>query len=169
MKKRLEIQPELDPEKDEIIEMMAVHLQNVYSISPMSGKIWAIIVLEGQEMGLTFEYLVDRLVASKSSISTGLNMLLSTEKIYFHRLEGDRKKYFKSKPFIERFVKMYDNIDFEEKIINKIINYKKKRNLSSERSRENVESIVVYMNYLKEMKEMTRKILSEFKCHLDKK
>jgi len=158
---------DLDPEKEEIIEMMAVHLQNMYSIPPLSGKIWAIIVLEEQDVGLTFEYFVERLGASKSSISTGLNMLLDTDKIYFHKLEGDRKKYFKAKPFTERFVRMYNNIDFEEKIINRIINYIKKQNLNSEESKENIRNIVIYMNHLKEMKEMTRKILLEFKYKLE--
>jgi len=163
MKKHLNAQRDLDPEKEEIIEMMAIHLQNLYSIPPLSGKIWSIIIMEGHYAGLTFEYLVERLGASKSSVSTGLNMLLDTGKIYFHRLEGDRKKYFKTKPFTERFVRMYNNIDFEEKIINRIINYIKTHDYDNEKKQKNIENITIYINHLKEMKEMAKRILSEFK------
>jgi len=163
MKKHLVVQDELDPEREEITEMMAVHFQNIFSVPPLVGKILAVIIMDGHDVGVTFEYLVERLGASKSSISTGLNMLLCTNKIYFYKLEGDRKKYFKNKSFTERFVRIYENIEFEEKIINRVLNYIRKQNSNGEKIKENIDNIIVYMKHLKDMREMTRKILSEFK------
>ena len=152
----------LDIEKEELIEMMAIHLQNQHSISPLCGKIWATLILEGKSTGLTFDYLVEKLQASKSSISTHLNFLLKTDKIYFSTIEGDRKKYFRAFPFSERFERLLKNMEFEKKLIEKIISYKCKEEVSDE-NKCALDNIKAYKSHLNEMEKITIKIINDLK------
>src|SRR5690554_7890175 len=115
-----------DLEREELIEMMGIHLQNQHSISPLTGRIWGTLIMEGKTKGLTFEYLVEKLQASKSSISSSLNLLVKTNKIYYNTIEGDRKKYFRAYPFSERFVRLLQNMEFEKTLLDNIIVYKSK-------------------------------------------
>ncbi len=152
----------LDIEKEELIEMMAIHLLNQHSISPLCAKIWATLILEGKSTGLTFDYLVEKLQASKSSISTHLNFLLKTEKIYFSTIEGDRKKYFRAFPFSERFERLLKNMEFEKKLIEKIISYKCKEEVSDE-NKCALDNIRAYKNHLNDMEKLTIKIINDLK------
>lgn len=156
MKKQLAI------EKEEVIEMMTTHLQNQHSISPLCGKIWATLIIEGKSAGLTFDYLVERLQASKSSISTHLNFLLKTDKIYFFTIEGDRKKHFRAFPFSERFERLLKNMEFEKKLIDKIIDYKNKEEVSEE-NKCALDNIIAYKGHLSEMERLTIKIIHDLK------
>lgn len=151
-----------DLEKEELIEMMGVHLQNQHTISPLTGRIWATLIIEGKSQGVTFEYLVEKLQASKSSISASLNLLLKTDKIYYSHIEGDRKKYFKTYPFSERFVRLLKNMEFEEKLIEKIITYKCKTEVS-DKSNCALENIKAYKEHLYEMEKITRRLLADLK------
>lgn len=153
---------DLDVEKKEIIEMLGIHLQNQHLISPLCGKIWAMLIIEGKSTGLTFEYLVGKLQASKSSISTNLNFLLKTNKIYFSTIKGDRKKYFRAFPFSERFERLLRNMEFEKKLIDKIINYKSKEETSAENNCA-FENIKAYKEHLNEMEKLTQKIIDDLK------
>lgn len=151
---------EKDLEKEELIEMMGIHLQNQHSIPPLSGRIWAVLIIEGKENGLTFDYLAERLQASKSSISTNLNLLLKTDKIYYSTILGDRKKYFRSYPFSERFERLLKNMEFEKKLIDKVIKYKS-REASCAAEKCALENIKAYKEHLKEMEKLTQKILKD--------
>ncbi len=151
-----------DLEKEELIEMMGVHLQNQHSISPLTGKIWATLIIEGKSEGLTFDYLVEKLQASKSSISASLNCLLKTDKIYYSHIEGDRKKYFRAYPFSKRFVRLLQNMEFEKKLIEKIIAYKCKTEIS-DKSNCALENIKAYKEHLYEMEKITKRLLADLK------
>lgn len=149
-------------EKEELIEMMSIHLQNQYPIPPLAGKIWAVLIIEGKEKGLTFDYLLERLGASKSSISTNLNLLLKTNKIDYSTIEGDRKKYFKSHPFSERFVRLLKNMEFEKMLLEKVIRYKSKtENLNGNSC--SLENLKAYKEHLYEMEKQTQKLLTDLK------
>lgn len=149
-----------DTEKEELIGMLGIHLQNQHSISPLSSRIWATLIMEGKEKGLTFEYLVDKLQASKSSISTSLNLLLKTDKIYYSTLSGDRKKYFRPYPFSERFERLIKNLEFEKKLLDKIISYKSKEEYSIDNNC-GLENIKAYKEHLHEMEKITQNLLTD--------
>lgn len=153
---------EKDLEKEELIEMMGIHLQNQHSISPLTARIWSVLIMEGKDEGLTFEYLVERLQASKSSISTSLNLLLKTDKIYFSTILGNRKKYFRPHPFSERFVRHLKNIEFEKKMLEKVIKYKSKTNKPEENNCI-LDNIKAYKEHLNEMEKITTKLLTDLK------
>ncbi len=151
-----------DLEKEELIEMMGIHLQNQHAIPPLAGKIWASIIIDGKDKGLTFDYLVEKHQASKSSISTNLNLLLKLENIYFVTKEGDRKKYFRAFPFSERFVRLLKNMEFEKKLIKKLIQYKSKE-ASLTGNNCSLHNIQAYKDHLIEMETLTEKILIDLK------
>jgi DNA-binding transcriptional regulator GbsR (MarR family) len=150
-------------DKEELIEMLSIHFQNQYSLSPLGAKIWAVLIMDGNKDGLTFEYLVERMKASKSTVSTNLNMLLELERIYFETKEGDRKKYFKAAPFSERFVRILKNIEFEKLLIEKMIQYKSNNNNQCNKAKCDLENIKAYQNHLIEMEKLTYKIMSDLK------
>ena len=151
-----------DLEREELIEMMGIHLQNQHSISPLTGRIWGALIMEGKDKGLTFEYLVEKLQASKSSISSSLNLLVKTNKIYYNTIEGDRKKYFKAYPFSERFVRLLQNMEFEKALLDKIIVYKNKEEKTVENACS-LQNIKAYKEHLNEIEQLTKKMLEKLK------
>jgi len=151
-----------DLEREELIEMMGIHLQNQHSISPLTGRIWGTLIMEGKTKGLTFEYLVEKLQASKSSISSSLNLLVKTNKIYYNTIEGDRKKYFRAYPFSERFVRLLQNMEFEKTLLDNIIVYKSKEEKTFENACS-LENIKAYKEHLNEIEQLTQKMLKKLK------
>jgi|SRR5690554_127976 len=151
-----------DLEKEELIEMMGIHLQNQHSISPLTGRIWATLIIEGKDSGLTFDYLVEKLQVSKSSVSASLNLLTKKDKIYYSTIAGDRKKYFKAYPFSERFVRFLKNMEFEKTLLDKIILYKNKEEKTTENTCS-LQNIKAYKEHLDEIEQLTRKMLEKLK------
>src|SRR5690606_41755337 len=108
-------------QKTQLIYMFSFHFQNYHILSPFRAKILPVLIIDKNKDGLTFEYLVERLGASKSTTSTNLNELLNREIIYFETREGDRKKYFKAAPFSQRFTRILKNMAFEKQLVEKMI------------------------------------------------
>lgn len=79
--------------KSELVEKLGVHMENTEHLAPVAARILAYIILTGK-VGTTFEDLVLKLCASKSTISTHLNHLQDLNKIKYFTKVGDRKKYF---------------------------------------------------------------------------
>jgi len=63
--------------------MMSELVRKMHDVSPMAAKILSVLVIEGCAEGLTFEYLIERLQASKSTLSTNINFLLDKGLIYY--------------------------------------------------------------------------------------
>lgn len=80
-------------QKKELVEKLGVHFENTYRLAPVAARIMSFVVLNGRT-GTTFNDLVTKLGASKSTISTHLNHLLGLKKIVYFTKPGDRKKYF---------------------------------------------------------------------------
>ncbi|HLW39422.1 MAG TPA: hypothetical protein VKX31_03455 [Brumimicrobium sp.] len=152
----------LQYEREELIEMVAIHLQNLHTIPPLCGKIWATLIIEGKSKGLTFDDLLEKLKVSKSSISTNLNLLLRTKQIYFTTKDGERKKYFKTISFSERLERMFNNLNFEKKLMDKIIDYKSKLSKTAENKIE-LENILAYKAHLTVIEKSTQKIITDLK------
>jgi len=68
----------------------------------LAARIIGTLIIDGCKTGLTFDELVEKMQASKSSISTNLNLLQKMDKIFYFTKVGDRKKYFKAAPLSER-------------------------------------------------------------------
>lgn len=79
--------------------MMSELFRKMHHVSPMAAKILSVLVIEGCAEGLTFEYLIERVQASKSTLSTNINFLLDKGLIYYDTKERESEENT-SNPFL---------------------------------------------------------------------
>ncbi|MCV9928805.1 hypothetical protein OIU83_14130 [Flavobacterium sp. LS1R49] len=148
-------------EREELIELFGIHFESVYNLPPLCSRILGLLIVEACKSGLTFEQIVEKVGASKSSVSTNLNFLLKLGKIDYYTLHGDRKKYFRPSPFSERFANYLKILEFEKKIIDKMISYREKTMDSSE-ERINLEHAKAYKSHVIKVEELLQETITEF-------
>ncbi|WP_413998407.1 GbsR/MarR family transcriptional regulator [Flavobacterium sp. W1B] len=149
-------------ERQEIIEMLGVHFESVFDIPPLAARILGFLIIDGCKSGLTFENLIEKLGASKSSVSTNLNLLLKMEKITYFTVTGDRKKYYKGAPLSEQLSNYLKMVKSEKIIINKMISYREKT-VSCTEEKFNLENIKSYKSHIEQLEQLFVKTISEFK------
>lgn len=152
----------IQKEREEIIEIFGIHFESLYQVPPLAARIIGVLIIDGCKSGLTFEAVVEKLGASKSSISTNLKLLLNMEKIYYFTLIGDRKKYFKSAPLSDRLNNYLKMIEAESYIINRMHDYRNKTASCAE-EKCNLENIISYKNHIQEIEKTFHKTIAEFK------
>lgn len=149
-------------EKEELIEMFGVHFESLHHFPPLASRILGVLIVDSCNTGMTFEALVERMSASKSSVSTSLNLLLKIGKITYYTLPGDRKKYFKPSPFSERLDNYLKMIDFEKKIIDRMVSYRQKT-ISSPAEKINLVNVKEYKKHVLEVEGLLLKTIDRFK------
>lgn len=127
---------DLDVQKKKLIEQLGVHFETD-NLAPLASRIFATLILTGNK-GVTFDELVTDLSAAKSSISTHLDHLQSTNRVRYFTKTGDRKRYFTINPdlmlnIIEEKIAKWEN---EKKLHEKILEYKRERNILNKESEE---------------------------------
>lgn len=153
---------DIQKEKDELIEMFGVHFETLYHLPPLASRILAVLIVDCLKEGMTFEELVERMNASKSSVSTNLNLLQKLGKINYYTISGDRKKYFKPSPFSERFGTYLKIIEVEKEIIERMLSYRQKT-VSTPEEICNLENTQAYKGHVLEMEKLLKKNLEKFK------
>ncbi|MEO9890888.1 helix-turn-helix domain-containing protein [Aurantibacter sp.] len=112
--------------KNKLIEELGVHFESEYDLPPLAARIFASLVLT-EEDGLTFEDCINRRGASKSSISTSLNLLLQREFVKYFTKSGDRRRYFeiadKNIFFLKKLNRSLKHLEREGKILQKVAEY----------------------------------------------
>lgn len=99
----------------------------VFNIPPLASKIYAYLLFDYEKMGITFDEFVEVLSASKSSVSTSISLLLSSQLIVDHNKMDERKRYF----FINdeykkiRFEKIVQKMKDELKLLDDLDKFKK--------------------------------------------
>lgn len=102
---------QLTQEQRELIERMGVFYEQ-HGVPPMEGRIMSLLVV-CDEPELTFDQIRELLGISKSTTSSALNMLLTTQRVVYRTKPGDRKRYFSSniiqwqEGFTESFQKFF--------------------------------------------------------------
>jgi DNA-binding transcriptional regulator GbsR (MarR family) len=120
---------ELSIKKKTLIEDVGVLLEEKANLSPLSSRIYALLILSSYD-GMSFEGIVTTMQASKSSISSNINVLLQLHYIDYYTKPGDRKRYFKTSQFYIKNT-MEQQIHLIEKeltIVQKINNFNKENN-----------------------------------------
>ena len=93
------------PEKKKLIEEIGVHFEKVHNLAPLAARIYVIMILSPND-GHTFDEIIQITQASKSSVSTQLNLLLQMNKVEYFTKPGDRKRYFRaSKTYLKNTLK----------------------------------------------------------------
>jgi len=129
-------------EKLALVEELGVHFECNDNLPPLASRIIVYLILTGVE-GATFEELVEKLEASKSSVSTNLQLLQSIDRITYFTRCGDRKRHFKISPsyIIARMDERISMWQKESKNNRKIFDYKVKALQVNNKYNENHPSI----------------------------
>ena len=152
----------MEEEKQEIIEMFGVHFEKLFNIPPLAARILGTLIIEGCKSGLTFDDLVEKMHASKSSISTNLNLLQKMEKINYFTVVGDRKKYFKAAPLSERLNNYLDLVNSEKVLIDRIISYRERNNTCSQEE-INLQNSYAYKEHMLNAEKLLTNTINKFK------
>lgn len=152
----------MDNEKNELIESFGIHFEGIYNIPPLAARILSTLIIDGCKSGLTFEQLVEVMQASKSSVSTNLNLLLKTNRIEYFTIAGDRKKYFKAAPLSQRLKNYLTLIDEEKTLLDQLKLYRQK-NISCAKEEINFQNMVAYQEHLIQVEELLKTTISKFK------
>ncbi|MDF4203432.1 transcriptional regulator [Maribacter sp. SA7] len=140
---------EKEERKQRLIEELGVHFEAEYNLPPLAARIFGNLVVT-EEIGLTFDDCQNKRGASKSSISTSLNLLLQLGMITYFTKSGDRRRYFKisdkSTFFIRKLEQALKKAANESKMIQKVAAYDKEYN--SEKYASNKAKIEAYMHCL---------------------
>jgi DNA-binding transcriptional regulator GbsR (MarR family) len=153
---------DIKKEKDELVEMFGVHFERMYHLPPLASRILGLLIIEACQQGMTFEELVEKTNSSKSSVSTNLNLLLKIGKINYYTLSGNRKKYFRPAPFSERLDNYQTMLEFEKKIIDKMVHYRE-RPSASEHEKCDLENVKAYKEHILQAELLLQKTISKFR------
>lgn len=153
---------DIQKEKEELREMFGVHFERQYNIPPLAARILGILIIDSCKAGITFEDLVERMGASKSSVSTSVNLLLKMGKIQYYTLAGDRKKYFRPSPLSERLASYIKMIEHEKLIIERMLVYREKT-ASCDAELCNLENTKAYKEHVLEVEKLLLKTIARFK------
>lgn len=137
----------MQEEKEELIEMFGIHFETHHRLSPLSARILSLLIVENCKPGLTFDDLVLRLGASKSSVSTNLSLLVKMGKLEYYTLSGDRKKYYKPSSFGDRMRTYLQIVLDEKKMVNRMLEYRKKT-ATTDSECLNLEMLKVYQEHV---------------------
>ncbi|NUY81306.1 hypothetical protein HUK80_10395 [Flavobacterium sp. MAH-1] len=152
---------DLQKEKEELIEMFGVHFETLYHLPPLASRILGLIIVDGRTPGFTFESLVEITGASKSSVSTAVNLLLKLGKITYITVSGDRKKYYRPAPFSDRLDNYQRMLQFEKRLIERMLAYTEKT--QHEYKYENIENIKAYQSHVLKVEELLQKTVERFR------
>lgn len=150
--------------KNKLIEELGVHFESEYDIPPLAARIFANLVLTDED-GLTFEDCLLKRGASKSSISTSLNLLLQMDFVNYFTKSGDRKRYFKIAEkntfFIKKLDRSLKQLERESDILHKITEYNEQ--YRPEKHKENKSKKTVYTKCIKDMTATLKTTIAELK------
>ena len=154
----------MDKEKIALEEMMTELFRRLHHLSPMAARTLSVLAIEGSAEGLTFEGLIERLQASKSTLSTCINLLQDKELVYYETKENKRRKYFKSFPFDKRFGEFLDLVRYEKDFTIRFESYMKEQNQREHIfPQERINKMDVFLDFLTQIEELTQDFLEKLK------
>ncbi len=109
----------------ELFQEMVCFYGHSLGIPPLAAKIYAYLVFDFQRKGVVFDELVDVFAASKSSISSNLQILQNLQLITDFNKIDERKRYFQINtdyPKI-RFTSIVNDLQKEVKLMEKLYQY----------------------------------------------
>ena len=111
----------------EIYQELIDFYGGVFSLTPLSAKIYAYLAFDFEKNGLAFDELVETFCASKSSISASINFLLNANLIKTVNKIDERKRYFVfNDDFVKfRFEEIVNRLKREIKILDQLSVFRK--------------------------------------------
>ena len=152
-------------QKKKLIEEAGIYFEKRHNLPPLAARIYSIMVLSSLE-GYTFEELMEITQASKSSVSTSLNLLQQLKFVEYYTKPGERKRYFRSSgSFIQNMLKeQYGTIKADLELTEKVNDFNKKNNPKNYRKKGYIGSIFhVFLEQEKKNIEQTLERIKDFK------
>jgi DNA-binding transcriptional regulator GbsR (MarR family) len=141
----------MENQQKHFIEKIGVKTEKM-GYSPLSGRILGALLL-AEPPYMTFEDLCDYLSASKSSISTNLNILMKEgiNMIEYFTVPGDRKRYFRIsfQNWNNHLKNIPDEFQFSNELLSDIVNYRSEKNLNTEFT-NNIQKILSFYEFMLE-------------------
>lgn len=116
----------------EIFREMVKFYGDAFHLPPLAAKIYAYLIFDFDRTGVCFDEFVEIFAASKSSVSSNLNLLLNLKIIIDFNKIDERKRFFamNEKYMKIRFEEIIEKMDQELSILDKL---KAFRNTDDER------------------------------------
>ena len=115
------------------------------NLPPLSAKIYAYLIFDFERKGICFEEFVEVFSASKSSVSSNLNLLLNADLIIDFNKINERKRFFTiNENYIQiRFTTIINRMKREVSILDKLNDY---RNITDETVMQRFENYKSLLN-----------------------
>ena len=147
----------------ELFENFSVHLEITYKFPPLAAKIQAYMVLYSNNLGFSFDELLEIFKVSKSSLSTSINLLLSLKQIeFFHKIDS-RKRYFRL-----NLNYLPEKLEFLHEIVVKDLYYTKR--ISDFKLKEDLANVIednglldIYTQYLEDSQKLLKETINKIK------
>jgi len=150
----------LENEKQKLIEMFGIHFETHHNLPPLASRIFGTLILNCRVKGLTFEELVEVTGASKSSVSTNINLLLKMEKINYYTVAGDRRKHFRPSNLSDRIKNHLKILNSEVQICDKVREFDKQFKLSADYEKGQ-QILAVYLEYAKNFEKLLQDAIAK--------
>ena len=127
----------IEIDKDLFCEMVKFY-GKTYNLPPLAAKIYSYLIFDFERKGVPFDEFVEVFSASKSSVSTSLNLLLNLNIINDFNKIDERKRFFvmNEKYMKIRFEEIIAKMETELSFINKLKDFRKKTDENSTKKYE---------------------------------
>ncbi|HBY69352.1 MAG TPA: transcriptional regulator [Flavobacteriaceae bacterium] len=142
----------ISEEKCKLVEELGLNFEEKHNLPPLAGRFYAFMILSNVE-GHSFEDIIEITCASKSSVSTNLNLLVQLKFIEYFTKTGDRKRYFRTtKNYLRITLEEYlESIEKELNLVKKVNSFNKEHN--PEKFKKNKNLGLIFQEYLTTQKE----------------
>lgn len=119
-------------EKDLFCDMVKFY-GNAFHLPPLAAKIYAFLIFDFDRKGVAFDEFVEVFSASKSSVSSNLNLLLNLNIISdFNRIDERKRFFVMNEKYMQiRFAEIITKMEDELLILNKLKDFRNSNDESS--------------------------------------
>ena len=128
----------------EIFQEMVKFYGDTLNLPPLAAKIYSYLVFDFEKSGICFEEFVEVLCASKSSVSSNLNLLLNANLVIDFNKINERRRFFTiNENYLQiRFQLIVERLKREVAILEKLNEFRKTQDEEPLRKHENYKSLL---------------------------
>lgn len=133
----------LEIDKD-IFQDLVKFYGKIFNLPPLAAKIYGYLIFDFEKEGISFDEFVEVFSASKSSVSSNLNLLLNTKLINDFNKIDERKRYFLiNRDYVKiRFEEIVNRMKQELLILEKLNAFRKTNDEESQQRFEIYQSLL---------------------------
>ncbi len=148
----------------DLFKEIAEHYEVFYKLPPLTARIYTLFIFNTCKDGLTFEELVELFQASKSSVSTSLQVLIENNFIEQIKKDNQRKRFFRTSKnlFLTRLEDVVKRLKNEKEINIKLKEYRKVN--CNDMFKQ--EAFDVYINHLNDVTLSIEKTILNLKLYI---